>query len=344
MNDEKKNLQDEIGSLIKKEIPSISEHPLHMLDNQADSSTKPKSVIQKPIRTYESDLAEVFLKKDTSVMKMAIAENKKEDETESEIITNKPNNSSNSKKYYLLLISLILIIVGMGGGYYLYLQSPLAIKTIIKDNSKYISIINSDSTKMFPIGNTKGNNLAENVKNELMNISGDQYKINELIITENISSTTKKVSISKFIELVSIDMPDILNRSLKNNWMIGSLIANSEKSPFIILKSDFFQNSYAGMLKWEITMVDDLAILFNYKDRARPQNITSTSTLISYFTIKGKFEDKIILNRDVREFINEAGELLILYSFVDKDTLIITTSEDVLKEIINRIEKQIYLR
>jgi hypothetical protein len=42
------------------------EHPLHMLDNQADPENKPKIILQKAIRTYESDVADAIANKKTS--------------------------------------------------------------------------------------------------------------------------------------------------------------------------------------------------------------------------------------------------------------------------------------
>ena len=52
----------------------------------------------------------------------------------------------------------------------------------------------------------------------------------------------------------------------------------------------------------------------------------------------------VISNRDVREFVTENNKVLLLYSFVDKDTLVITTSENSLANIIKKLEKQPYVR
>jgi hypothetical protein len=46
----------------------------------------------------------------------------------------------------------------------------------------------------------------------------------------------------------------------------------------------------------------------------------------------------------VREFVDEDGKMLILYSFIDKDMMVITTDEAVLGGIVDRIEKQTYIR
>ena len=126
--------------------------------------------------------------------------------------------------------------------------------------------------------------------------------------------------------------------------LLGAYGSDEGNAPFIIFKTDFFQNSYAGMLDWEKNMVDDLAILLNFEEKIKNQNNTGTSTVRGYLAVRGRFEDKIILNRDVRKFTNENGVSLLVYSFIDKDTLVITTSENVLRSIIQKLEKQTQIR
>ena len=77
MNEEKPTLQSVLAPNLDVGSPVPGAHPLHMLDNQADPQTKPKIVLQKPIRTYESDMAELLAKKNVSVTTMAIAEQQK---------------------------------------------------------------------------------------------------------------------------------------------------------------------------------------------------------------------------------------------------------------------------
>lgn len=344
MNEEKKTLQSEVESLVKKQIPNPDEHPLHMLNNQVDPENRPKVVLQKPIRTYESDIAEAIANKKTSILNIAIEEKRKEDGTQSSTISNKPKPSSGSwKKFLMLILSIILIAGGIGGGYYLYLQSPLALPTQVTIVDKTIpSIIKADKQRVVEMGITRSSDFPTKIKDTLFESGGDVGKINEYILNSTVGSTTNRIDGAQFFQMLDTSAPESLNRSLLKKWMLGTFNEEYGKVPFIILSTDFFQNTFAGMLKWESNMPDEMAIIFNYENRARQEN--ATNTLSSFFTIKGKFQDRTVLNRDVREFITDSGELLILYSFVDKDTLVITTNEDILKRIIQKIEKQSYLR
>lgn len=300
----------------KNQIDSSEQHPLHMLDNQADPDTKPKIILQKPIRTYESDIAEALARGKTSVTSMVIAENKKVNNISSISSTEIPK-SNISKKIFYTLLSLIFIGAGFGGGYYLYLKSPLSIPSPTVTNTKIPSLISLDIQKILP---------KANIGKILSNESIQNGKTIEYILTQNIGSTTVKISSVNFIESSNLTPPDALKRSLTGRWVLGTYDMNDIRSSFIILSTDFFQNAYSGMLKWETVMPNEMATIFNYTYR------------------KGKFEDKVVLNRDIRQYRSEMNEILLLYSFIDKDTLVITDSEATLKMIIEKIEKQNFIR
>lgn len=317
------------------------DHPLHMLDNQADPETKPKIVLQKPIRTYESDVADALANKKTSVMTMAIAENQRR--TGEEGISNK-EPSHMGQKIFTIILSIVLIATGLGGGYYLYLKSPLAPQPPAITKQTIPSLVTPDSQKLLAVGALKDDQLIRTVSNALQGQDAANSYLYEFILTQTVGSTTMRITGPDFISRLNLSMPDTLVRSLTNGWMLGIYGAEDQKLPFVILKTDFFQNAFAGMLKWEPDMPDELATLLNYREKALAVDPNSTSSIASYFTIRGTFEDRTILNRDVREFKNERGELLVLYSFIDKDTLLITTSEAALMGLIDRIEKQNYIR
>jgi hypothetical protein len=62
------------------------------------------------------------------------------------------------------------------------------------------------------------------------------------------------------------------------------------------------------------------------------------------FTIRGNFVDRIVKNRDIRAFRTSEGNILFIYSFIDSKNLVITTKESTLAEILERIEKQAFVR
>lgn len=376
---------------IKTGIPVPESHPLHMLDNQADPETKPKIVLQKPIRTYESDMAELMALRNTSSSTIAIAEQQRKIAQEAmakksvpttktplmkeanpqppkavpipnivsnvntvrvpetpevtEIVKEKKVSGNFGRKLFMFLLSLIFIACGLGGGYYLYTKSPLAsIPSVIPQTKKIPSIITPDSQKILAVGNLKNELLAQKIQSQIANSKTDEQKITEFILTNIQGSSTSRINALEIIDSLGYSSPDMFNRSLVETWMLGVYGEENTETRFIILKTNFFQNAFAGILRWEAAMPEELATILNYRGKIKEQNAMSSSTAASYFSVKGRFEDRIILNRDVREFITDNKTTLLLYSFVDKDTIVITTSERALRGLIERLEKQTYVR
>ena len=53
-----------------------------------------------------------------------------------------------------------------------------------------------------------------------------------------------------------------------------------------------------------------------------------------------KFEDGVIVNKDVRILRDDNGNMILLYGIVDKETIIITVNDTAFKEIITRLNKE----
>lgn len=407
--------------ILKSQIPSstppenpLPEHPLDILHSQTDPYHRAKDLPgQKPIRTYESDVAEILGKQKSSVITIATAENERnlaqqrvlfekqqaqkineqmkqkektpenlnlkinvlnvekkdnimdigkiakenelkniekyaaqekqrkldeqiareklqavreETETKEEIVE-EVIKTNHSKKVILVLISFIFITSGVLGGFYLYLNSPVAPAPILIKPLKIPSILDADNQKVIPLGIYVPAKFTETIITELQNGTAENGKILEIVATQQIGTSSVKISGTQFIEAMNFSTPDILKRSLTDKWMAGVYGTEDRNIPFIILTSDFFQNTFAGMLKWESQMPDEIAMIFNYQN-----------------TTQGKFQDRVIRNRDIREYVNENGEILFLYTFINQNTVLITTSEAVVPAIVDRIDKQTYIR
>jgi len=53
--------------------------------------------------------------------------------------------------------------------------------------------------------------------------------------------------------------------------------------------------------------------------------------------IQTGFVDKIVENRDTRAVLNDAGDLLLLWTFLGRNSIVITTNEYTLREVVSRI-------
>ena len=81
------------------------------------------------------------------------------------------------------------------------------------------------------------------------------------------------------------------------------------------------------MLSWEPTIPEDLSQLLNFP-----------------IGVHGTYQDRILDNKNIREYISITGVPIFLYGFIDNQKLLITRDEGTFRDIVDRIEKQSYIR
>jgi hypothetical protein len=341
---------------------------------RTDSKIQPgeESDLQR-LRTYESDVAEALSHKRASVASIAIAENTKREEAATAQVQKQEDESpqqqspSTPKTHSLFKILLVILIIlfiggGIGGAYYLYSKSPLAPSTqttIPEPITNTSGVVSINTEAIIDIEGMDLNDVRARVAAEV-DKSHSPGNIHELIFVND----GKPVTEVEMLTLMQIDAPDILKRSLTNPWMFGIYTnERGEKDVFVAATTNFFQNTFAGMLQWESIMADDLKLyissargISNAPAVSSPVEVVgttssttspvqpATSSIDPYFTLRGQFEDRIIMNKDVRVFRTTDRNILFLYSFINNSTLVFTTKEQTLVEILNRLEKQAFLR
>jgi hypothetical protein len=348
---QKTSLQDELSGVLPSSVGKTPFRP--PVDD-------PSEHLLRRLRTYEGDIAEAMSHKNISSSTIAIAENKKI--TGMETISNaaEPTEASHiGRKVFMVLLSIILLGGGVIGAYYLYSISPLApvasnevtpaIRTsLIPSDSRSAIALNTDSTSV----------ILANIKTEIKK-SQPAHTIREIVfVPAQAESTRDQVGAKDMLGIMDISAPDILTRSLAPEWMLGVYADDEqEKSVFVVVTTNFFQNAFAGMLQWESLMPDELRAYLNLDTRnisvvtatspsattTRVSSTTPTSSA-SQTSIRGRFEDKIIKNKDVRAFRTDDGKTLFLYSFIDTKHLVITDREATLAELLIRLEKQSFIR
>jgi hypothetical protein len=148
-----------------------------------------------------------------------------------------------------------------------------------------------------------------------------------------------------FVPSIAPQVPEELMRTLAPEFLLGIHMFDGPQA-FLILRTDSYERAFAAMLEWEETMESGLAPLFTRNPRPRiPEEAAGTATATSTATTTTEvaptpltgFADKIVENRDARAVVNNVGDLLLLWTFLDRNTIVITTNEYTLREIITRL-------
>lgn len=339
-------MQSELASILPK-IVSAQKIPAVPVAASAPVTTPPKplyttSVISEPpglasnilkkLRTYEGDVAEVLSHRGTSALNMTIAENKRKQGEER--IGNKEETSEESshslRKALVIVFSFILIGAGAGGGYYLYSRSPLGTANQPAPDTQKpkapVSLVPSDAQTTISISGLNAQTLLTKIGSEIAKPQNPD-SIKEIILMETNEATQTRAAVTTMTGLLGIPVPDIILRTISPRWMLG-VYANQSgtHSVFVVVKTDLFQNAFAGMLKWEGFMGLSLS------------RITST------IEERGQFKDEIVKNKDVRVYVGESGRTDFVYSFIDNSTLVWAQDDGAVAEVITRLENSPFVR
>jgi hypothetical protein len=104
------------------------------------------------------------------------------------------------------------------------------------------------------------------------------------------------------------------------------VVNKSDKEFFILLKTRSFLDIFESMKNWENKMFYDLYGFFGIKISP------DTKELLSKNFIDGR-----IANKNARVLYDQNGKIVLMYIFVDNNSVVITDSEEATAEIILRL-------
>ncbi len=286
-----------------------------------ENKTQENNKDAKVLRTYTSDMADAIRENEVSVIKIAMAEKEKRDR-EAEY---KKAKGTNFSKILLLIGGVVLIVVAIFGASYIIQKKkvvPIPPASKIETFLPYDSESDINVTKATSI-----NNLFDIIK------KGQQIKsgtIEAFFLEKKINDVSLTFTSKDFLSLIQTTMPGALIRSLTDKYLIGkysnpsATSMNNKSAMFLIFETTDYNQTYASMLEWEKTMLEDLFVLFNIP---KPSD-----------SFIGKpWNDIVVSNKDARVLYGENREGILYYAFVNKNNFVITSSQEALKEIIGRI-------
>jgi hypothetical protein len=131
------------------------------------------------------------------------------------------------------------------------------------------------------------------------------------------------------LEVLAPRIPGTFERSITELTFGG--ISASE--PFIVITATTFDAAFAGMLAWEATMSSDLAPLFGEPVGG---TISPDARTVGGVTVP-TFSDSIIANRSARVLVDEQGLERLVYTFINQETILITTSRTATERLVPRV-------
>lgn len=293
------------------------------------------------IRTFKSDIADAVKKKNESLSQIIIKEKAKKEKKQRELKNSSPapkKTTGNIKK--VLTITGVLIATASGATILYKLNKDGLLPKFPKKPASTVNVniktMAPTIESLIPADKEIRINISDNKENLLKTISNEfeKYNANGIgniylykTIDKTVDGKTKKkdvpVKANEFALTWDNQMPNMLTRSLGEKFMLGVYSSQAnENTPFLILTTESYPQTFAGMIKWEQSMLSDINNLFGIKTTTQTNNI---------------FTDRITDGKDVRILTDINGDILMLYSFVDKNTVIITTNTETFSVVLQKL-------
>lgn len=278
-----------------------------------------------PLRTYRQDVAGVMRDKKTSLVQMVLEEQKERNKREQE------KSPTSRRNLPLIFLSLLFLFSTTGIVYYIFFHINTVDQTLLDLKTAPLIFVEKNTEISIDGKNAAGlrDEVAKLLHGEDLKVDVIEY----LFFTETLSVETSKgatvlqknlIPSDRLLDALGVKMPPMLLRSLRPDFMLGFHSFNKNQ-PFLVLKTDYYDNAFAGMLEWENKLAEDLLPLFGKGNRVDELS-------------QRKWDDTVIKNKDTRVLRNFDGSIALVYTFKDQRTLVITTNEDTLLEVSRRLD------
>jgi len=295
--------------------------------NQFAKSIPTTPAVKPIIRTFRSDVESAIKVDHWSSVNIAMAENERMRAQEKNNVVQ--TKQTNTKKTTLIVVAAILLVV-IGAGVFilpsLFNNTP---KEVVS-NIKPYSLITPEYTQEINVDNILQTSFASSLGEKIKSLNTPINAVQELYFTQGQGLNKLLLSSSDFTTWGDLNIPDQLIRTLNPEYMLG-VYSYGANFPFLIFKTTSFENTYAGMIAWEANMRGGLSTIFS---------LPATEQTINQKIGLDKFTDMVIQNKDTRVLKDANGKVFLLYSIIDKTTIVITVNEQSFKEILSRINRE----
>ena len=277
-----------------------------------DTSSRHPSL--ERLRTYEQDIASLVKNQKTSLVSIAVAENKRR---VAEGVTTPEPPPTTYKIWFVAGTSIVILLLALTGVFFVLTKKGSQTETA----ATVPAVLRTERTLEVREA------TLESIRSTLAKEKTQEWPYGTLTaITPTTADSLLKAS--DLLTVIGEHIPSTLLRSFEEEFAVG-VHAVGDGEVFLILKPRDYESAFAGMLMWETYLEEDISLLFG---STRKETSTSTSV-----TLYEPWTDVLIKNNDARLLRTRDGKTRLLYSFPSKNHLIITTSEETLKEIFTRI-------
>lgn len=253
------------------------------------------------------------------------------------------------KNLLTIVVSIVLILAGIGlvAGFYI-LQKEAPSKVVLTPTET--TLVGYDQKQMISTETLGREDLIQKLSDIKTNATLSTGQILYVALTPN-STSSASITTSQLFAILQTSAPGSLLRSFGDQSMFG-YYGNGTAAPFLLIQVNDFDNAFDGMLSWEKNMNGDIGSIFSPRSipvtayvptatttlsGSSTTTIPVTSTLNPDQNQPTQFADETYENKDARVLQNFRGDPILLYSFLDNHTLLITSDQTVLLGLLDKL-------
>lgn len=306
MSDENKKLENSLNSAVEDV-------------KNANTVEVPREKIEEGLRTYASDVAEMMKREKGSIIKIALAEQKRREDFQ------KRRDPTSTRNVVVMILGIAFIV----GGIMIFISSILnrakPLPITISSNSLPSFFFTENQTQI-DVTDLNRTELINSIRMQVADETSLDGTIKNIFLSYKNVNQTLPLSSNVFLQKLGVEVPDYLFTNLQPVFMLGVYNKLGDNELFLIFQVKDFNEAFLGMRDWEKTMLGELVRLFGINTSGYGRQIFSR-----------EFTTETVLNKEARFLLDPQGQRLLSYVFLDKNNILITTEIDSLEEILNRI-------
>jgi hypothetical protein len=317
--------QPETAPMVRGPAAQIGVPPRPAIHDEVQPMPPPTPGVKPPLetlRTFEADAAYAVDQQKASVLTIALAEQRKK--ADAEVVKNLTPEEKTSRYKSMIIVSAIFLALGCVVLGFVYARYSLkSDPDVVAPTSQ--TLIIADHTKTVTITDKETGQLRQEVSQI---VRSAQPGVTHIHFVEKSRGKQEEATPQNVIVAMRMTAPDSLVRSFTPNYMIGAVNPDGgTAAPFMLFRPESFETAFAGMLEWESNLGEIIRQVFELDPVA----------------LTGSYLDVVVRNTDARILKNTEGQTVVVYALPDRRTVVITTSEQALTEILTRLTSTNYV-
>lgn len=306
------------------------------LQNNTSPENKKPNQNMRPLRTFQDDMAELIEKQGTSMNDILLAEQTRRIDHETQRTVSEENSTPSFLVRHIkgiLLVGGVLIMIGILVLFLVFFFETKSGGTSLIPHTvtKTPSLVPTDTERTILITALDKKMILDAVEARRRSITQSLGKVEELRFVIGTEQEGTPVTTHAFIQTIAPRLPDAFIRILEPEFFFG-VTQTGYRETFLIIKIKSFHTGFSTMLDWEPELLNDLSTLLARLDSAAYRSVTKQGA-----PVPTVFTDELFENRSVRVSRDASGTTSIIYALVDRDTIIVASSELSLDEALDRL-------